>query len=156
MKLRYKLLSACMLLFVTHATAQQLNFSYDQAGNQTTRQWVCVNCRPNGTAATAETKPLELNVKLIDSVKQQIIKRTITASPNPFLENLNLNWQLEEGVSVKNVAVFSVSGVKMHEANPSPQQNNVVFPFQNLASGMYILYITFSDNRRESIKVIKK
>ncbi|RYF09247.1 MAG: hypothetical protein EOO42_24130 [Flavobacteriales bacterium] len=53
MKRPLKLLSIEIVLLSANASAQQLNFTYDQAGNQTTRQWVCVNCRPGGTAAAS-------------------------------------------------------------------------------------------------------
>ena len=146
-----------MLLFSVMANAQQLNFSYDAAGNQTERKWICVNCRPSGsTASTAETTPLKVDVKLLDTAKNITIKRTITASPNPFLENLNVSWQVESGVSVKNITVFNISGMKMTDVDPVPSQNTITIPFQRFATGMYIVYITFSDQRKESIKVIKK
>lgn len=147
-----------LLFLATKTYAQQLNFSYDAAGNQTKREWVCVNCRPSGNAiaSTAESMPLKLEVKTLDTAKRTLVKRTITASPNPFLENLNVNWETESGITVKNISVFSIGGIKMSEVYPGQNQNNVTIPFLRFATGMYILYITFSDNRKESIKVIKK
>lgn len=148
------------LLLLTYTTyAQKLIFSYDAAGNQTERRWVCIGCRPSGsstTASTSESTALKFAVKVIDTAKQISVKRTITASPNPFLENLNVTWEVEKDITVKSISVFTVTGIKTHEVNPSPKQNNVTIPFQRLATGMYLLYITFSDQRKESIKVIKK
>jgi hypothetical protein len=146
-----------LLCMQINAKAQQLVFSYDLAGNQISRQWICVNCPlPRTAEKIAESIPLKIETKLIDSAKQVTYKRTVTASPNPFLENLNVTWQVENEISVKNITVFNISGMKMVEVNPLPNYNNLTIPFQRFATGMYILYITFSDQTKESIKVIKK
>lgn len=34
----------CILGFFKISLAQKLAFSYDAAGNQTERRWVCINC----------------------------------------------------------------------------------------------------------------
>ncbi|RZL44864.1 MAG: T9SS type A sorting domain-containing protein [Pedobacter sp.] len=156
-KTLFRLCTIGLLLISTTTYAQKLTFSYDAAGNQTARTWVCVNCTgTGGTASAPESAPLKLDVKVLDTAKRITVKRTITASPNPFLENLNVNWEVEKDITVKSIAVFTVNGIKTHEVNPGPNLKSVNIPFQNLAIGMYVLYITFSDNRKESIKVIKK
>lgn len=154
----FRLLTLGLLLLSARSYSQQLTFSYDAAGNQTERKWVCINCPvPRGTAVTSASGMLtKVEMKLADTAKRTIVKRTITASPNPFLENLNVNWETESGISVKNISVFTVNGIKVEEANPAPNQHHITIPFQHLATGMYILYVTFSDQRKESIKVIKK
>ncbi len=158
-KTLFRFFTTSLLLLSTGVFAQQLNFSYDEAGNQTKREWVCINCPlpRNAVASSSETSiPVKVEMKLADTAKRTVVKRTIIASPNPLLENLNVNWETESGISVKSISVFAINGMRTHEVKPSPNQNGVTLPFQQLATGMYILYITFSDQRKESIKVIKK
>lgn len=150
-------LAICLLSLPLRTYSQQLTFSYDDAGNQTERKWVCINCTSGKSAgSTLMDAPLKLDVKVLDTAKKTLVKRTIIASPNPLVETLNVNWQTEDGVSVKNIMVFNINGIRTHELNLKPNQNSVTLPFQHLATGAYILYITFSDQRKESIKLIKK
>lgn len=153
----FGLLAICLLSLPSRTFSQQLTFSYDAAGNQTERKWVCVNCtNSNSSNAAMESAPLKLAVKVLDTVKKVTVNRNIIASPNPLVETLNVNWQTEVGVSVKSIMVFNINGIRTHELNPKPNQSSVTLPFQHLATGTYILYVTFSDQRKESIKVIKK
>lgn len=141
-------------LFCYFAHAQKVTFSYDQAGNQQTRAYVCVNCRPT-TAAKPEVTEIKLETsKGGDTTK--IARRKIIASPNPLVETLHLDWETEEGITVTNVKVYTIQGNRVHEVNPSPSQKSTSMQFQHLPVGTYILDITFSDRRKETIKIIKK
>lgn len=135
-------------------SAQKVTFSYDQAGNQQTRTWICVNCRPASASKPDVTEIVLESANKGDSTK--IAKRKIIASPNPFVETLHLDWETEQGISVQNVKVFTIQGNRVHDLKPSPGQNSVTMPFQQLPIGTYILDITFSDKRKETIKIIKK
>lgn len=147
-------LFALFSLFSYAAHAQKVTFNYDPAGNQQTRAYICVNCRP-----MAATKPEVTEIKL-ESPKggdtTKIARRKIIASPNPLVETLNLDWETEEGITVKNVKVYTIQGNRVHEVNPSPSQKSTSMQFQHLPVGTYILDITFSDRRKETVKIIKK
>lgn len=153
MKLTLTLLGV-LCLFEFTAQAQKVIFSYDAAGNQQSRTWICVNCRPATGSKPEVTEIVLESVKKDDGTK--IAKRKIIASPNPLVETLNLDWETEEGISIKNVKVYTIQGSRVHEISPTSQQKNASMQFQHLPVGTYILDITFSDKRKETIKVIKK
>lgn len=148
-------LIAFLCLVGSSLLAQKVIFSYDASGNQQSRQWVCINCMPStGTSKPEITEVVLQSVNKDDGTK--ITKRKIIASPNPLVETLNLDWETEEGISVKNVKVFTVQGNRVHEVSPTPSQKSTSMRFQHLPVGTYILDITFSDKRKETIKVIKQ
>lgn len=142
----------CAFAYKTYA--QKLTFSYDQAGNQQNRTWICVNCMPISASKPDVTEILREIVKKGDSVK--IATRKIIASPNPTVETLNINWETEQNVSVKQIKAYTIQGSKVHELHPLPSEKSVSFRFQHLPVGTYILEITFSDRSKEIIKIIKK
>ncbi len=152
MKLTLTLLGLLCLVGL-NSQAQKVTFSYDAAGNQQSRTYICINCTP----ATA-SKPDVTEIVLTSTKKEdaKTFKRKIIASPNPLIETLNLDWETEEGISVKNVKVFTVQGNRVHEVNPSVNDRSTSMKFQHLPVGTYILDITFSDKRKETIKVIKQ
>ena len=68
-KILFRIFSVGLLLFSIEAYAQKLTFSYDNAGNQTTRTWVCVNCTPpGGVGSSPENAPLKVEVKVLDTL----------------------------------------------------------------------------------------
>lgn len=140
--------------FASEIHAQKLTFGYDQAGNQQRRTWICVNCRQASAAQPQVTEIVLETAMNSDSTKN--FKRKIIASPNPTVETLNLYWETEKDVWVQNVKVYTVQGTRVHELNPLPDEKSVSMPFQHLPVGTYILDITFSDRRKETIKIIKQ
>lgn len=133
--------------------AQQLSFTYDAAGNQTQRQWICINCRP-GTSQSS-TQPLVMEIKSQESDKQQLKMTKIIASPNPFKEILNLSWQSNEQVYVKEIGIYTITGIKTHDLKPGPSQQELSVPFSHMPVGTYIVSVILSNQKRETFKVIK-
>ncbi|WP_410221844.1 T9SS type A sorting domain-containing protein [Pedobacter sp.] len=153
--MKFKILSLLFFLATIgfKGFAQQLSFTYDAAGNQTQRQWICINCRP-GTSQS-NTEPLVMEIKNHDSDKQQLKMTKIIASPNPFKEVLNLSWQSNEKIYVKEISIYTVTGVKTHDLKPTPAQQELAVPFSHMPVGTYIVYIVLSNQKRETFKVIK-
>lgn len=133
--------------------AQKLTFSYDAAGNQTERRWVCVNCLTSKDQTLAQKK----NTENKDEIKKEEfnIGRNIKVHPNPVSEILNVNWQTPEKIFLKSIEVFGMEGNRVFRASYSPGQDQTEITFHRLPPGTYILVGYYSDSKTQSIKIIK-
>ena len=127
---------------------QQLTFQYDAAGNQISRQVICINCSPGVASVQEEILPLAK-----DSI---LAGRQFSAYPNPVTEVLNLQWKTGDASYMKVIDVFSVNGTRLQHKVLSSQQTEASLSFFNLSPGMYILRGVYSDGRQESLKVLKQ
>ena len=127
---------------------QQLTFQYDAAGNQISRQMVCINCSPAVASVQEEILPLKK-----DSL---MAGRQFSAYPNPVTEILNLHWKTGDASYLKVIDVFSVNGTRLQHKDLSSQQTEATLSFFNLSPGMYVLRAVYSDGRQESLKVLKQ
>lgn len=139
-----------------HAAAQQVVFSYDAAGNQISRSWICVNCTQVLAAPSADQIAVLDNSTLVKDEEKTSTFRSLTTYPNPVTETLNLEWKADKGVFIKSVEVFSMGGLKVFQDSYSPQQTQSVITFGNIPAGGYILRALYSDGKKEIVKIIKQ
>lgn len=145
-----------IILFVSisfySTQAQELVFQYDNAGNQTVRRWVCINCPPPYTTASkAQDLSLTLNGVIEDSPK-----RGLSVYPNPLKEQLNIEWWADDKEFIQKLEVFTLNGVRIFFKNHTENERQSSFSFLELAAGTYLLRATYSTNRFEIIQVIKQ
>lgn len=127
---------------------QQLTFQYDAAGNQISREVICVNCTPAVASVLEEILP---------PAKDSLLAgRQFSAYPNPVTEILNLQWKTGDESYLKIIDVFSVNGTSLQHKVLSSKQTEATLSFFNLSPGMYILRAVYSDGRQESLKVLKQ
>ena len=139
------------LLFCFTISAQtKLTFSYDGAGNQTTRI-LCINCLPQSA------KP----VKEIDAVAESDLEKffpedVISYYPNPVKEELYLQWELAHDNYVTSINLYSITGqlLRTFQANKTTKSLNITF--QNYAVGVYLVVLSYQDGGEKSIKIIKQ
>jgi hypothetical protein len=136
--------------------AQQLSFSYDAAGNQIERKWVCINCVP--AQASVGGKNTELNRGLLKKQEVELsgqAGRSVKAYPNPVREILHVNWQItEKDIAVKRLQVFNITGVKLYDQNVIGTDQFEI-AFNQYPAGTYLFMVTYSDNKKETLKIIK-
>ena len=101
-----KYLACLAILFtfcVPESNAQQLSFSYDAAGNQVVRQWICVNCPSGQTAAVPSDKLTALDKSLLGPQTDvtSSATRSLKAFPNPVTETLKVEWSASHGIFIK-------------------------------------------------------
>lgn len=140
--------------------AQKLVFSYDAAGNQERREWICVSCRGNNSIVKILADIPKEDIMLLKEKEKEMSgdqqkSYFLTASPNPVKEDLKVQWTTPEDVSVKTIAVFSVNGAKLFENSPILAEQYTNLSFINLPAGIYLLVATYSNGKRETLKIVK-
>lgn len=149
------LLKIILALLICKGYGQELSFQYDNAGNQTERKWICINCPPPYTTSNLVNKSTELKFKN-NFEEGSELNRGLSAYPNPTLETLKLSWFNDDDDYIKSLAVFSLSGVKLISINCSKNQRETTISFIQYAAGTYLLKATYSSDREEIIKIIKQ
>ncbi len=133
--------------------AQKLSFSYDASGNQTERRWVCINC-PSAKQMVSDKKTLaKLNNEEIGN--GLTTERGLKAYPNPLKEVLNLSWGVPEKIFLKTIDIYSVGGNSVFKKSYGPSDRQTSIPFQDLPPGTYLLLGRYSDDKTETVKLIK-
>lgn len=155
-----KLLLCCLVLFCFKSSlfAQELSFEYDNAGNQTIRRWICINCpviravKKDGLISAATSKDSVTNKVPVNTESG----RKLTAYPNPVTEVLNVKWSAGDQSYVTSIDVFSMTGVRIYHRNYGPGQGETSISFSGLGPGSYVVRVLYSDNKQEVLKIIKQ
>lgn len=155
---KFLLITCIFFCYASTALAQeQLTFQYDAAGNQVLRQWVCIGCTAATTSAVTDAQIEALNKSVIwKEAGSSSAKRSLKAYPNPVSETLQVEWQSTDGVSVKSLEVFSLNGIRVFQGSYPPKQNSTSISFLDMVPGGYILRASYSDGKKEAIKIIKQ
>ena len=83
----------------------------------------------------------------IDDVSDSDVK----AYPNP----INKNITISSNKLIRQLDIFDISGKKVYSGNNS-NSSFIQINSENLKSGYYILNVTYSDNSKDSLKLIKE
>jgi hypothetical protein len=128
----------------------KINFSYDAAGNQISRV-LCINC-----ASKVTKDDIKENAVIAEESLEKISEDVISYYPNPVKEELYLQWDLKEDNYVTSVKVYSVTGQALKNYQGNKTIKNLIIPFQNLPSGLYIVEISYSVGEEKNIKIVKQ
>ncbi|WP_159075847.1 T9SS type A sorting domain-containing protein [Muricauda brasiliensis] len=138
----------------------RVQFSYDSAGNQTLRDWVCINCGTSKEAVVDSTKVEE--VALENDILEGILDKknitgtsTIVAYPNPVTEQLTVEW-VDNEKQVAQVILFSGIGQQLFQRTIKSRQGNTNIDFGIYAPGRYILSVYYTDNTNQTFHILKK
>jgi hypothetical protein len=80
----------------------------------------------------------------------------LMAYPNPLTEILNVKWWNDDQVYVKNIEVFTLSGVRLFSKTYSDKERETSISFLDFAAGSYLLKASYSNNKQEVVKLIKQ
>ncbi|WP_304064841.1 T9SS type A sorting domain-containing protein [Pedobacter glucosidilyticus] len=152
-KIYFIILCTCCLMLKLQAQ-ERLTFTYDAAGNQTQRKWICANCSSSAYRPTEEQVKLLNDSKFADEDKEP--KRSLEGFPNPVTEQMQVKWSSNEQIYVKQLMLFSVLGVKVLEKTFQSYEQSTILDFTSLAPGIYVLQAIYSDNLKETLKIFKK
>ena len=149
----------CITIICSYSAAYAqpgLTFQYDAAGNQIERQWICINC----TQQQLNSIPGEIITAFNDSEfsKKQdefAVVRLIKAFPNPVAGTLKVELTSNNGVFIKSLEVFSLTGARVYHGKNITKQDNTTISFLNMIPGGYILRAEYSDGKRESLRIMK-
>lgn len=146
-----RLLTVAVTFFSAYCYSQGLygavNFEYDSAGNQKTRELeICLNCGDRtGSQENSSFKKIEENSE-----------STLTYFPNPVSEQLQLQWQNLELDYITAIDLYTLSGQKMYTSNFDFTVTETVLDFTPYAAGIYNLLVTYKNGDIKTVKIVKK
>lgn len=142
------------LLFLSKSINGQnrIKFNYDSAGNQTQR-YICFGC----SAAKIEDNPFVdvENIMTKEEIQEDNETSNVKYFPNPVLEELNVNWTNSQESNLQKIDLYSLNGQFIKSYIISKDNGSIVIPFNNYAEGYHNLILSFSDNNRKTIKIVK-
>lgn len=139
------------LLFCVISNAQtKIKFSYDTAGNQTSRI-LCVNCPPE---TGKQIKEIEAIVD--EDLEKFSEEDVISYYPNPVKEELYLKWELTDDNYVTSIQVFSMTGQILTTYQTTKKNNTQNILFQSYPSGVYVVLLNYKSGDPKTIKIIKQ
>jgi len=122
-----------------------IHFAYDNAGNQIKRSFA-ISKSANQIAEVAET--------FVEEKQEEI--SLLEYYPNPVENNLTITWAKSINSNVTSVFVFNMSGKLIKNFSPSQKGQELILSFHDVATGVYIINITFSNGKQDSFKILKK
>lgn len=142
-----------LLLFSLSVKSQnqtKIKFSYDTAGNQTSRI-LCVNCPPETGKQVKEIEAI---------IEEDLVKiegeDMISYYPNPVKEELYLKWELTNDNYVTSIQLFSLTGQVLKTFQETKNTNTQNILFQSYPSGVYVVLVNYQSGAPKSFKIIKQ
>ena len=137
-------------LFSTAQNQTKIKFSYDNAGNQTSRT-LCVKCPPE---TGKQIKEIEA---IVDEDLEKIEgEDMISYYPNPVKEELYLKWELTDDNYVTSIQLFSLTGQVLKTFQGTKNTNTQNILFQAYPSGVYVVLVNYKSGAPKSFKIIKQ
>ena len=116
---------------------------------------VCLTCSKSSKEKTVvdSTAVAETPKDIKDSFLEEDSK--ITAYPNPVTDILQVEWIPTEK-KVDQIILFSFDNKQLFHKKVNHKLNSLDLNFNRYPSGGYIVLVLYSDNSKQSFKVIKK
>lgn len=142
------------LIFCTSAIYAQdkLAFKHDTAGNQISRQRICLNCNPASRPATTETD----SINLVAEDLKQINDFQLKSHPNPVVDELYVEWINNPEMLVSKIQLFSNNSQLLLDMNINNKQGEQTVNFSGFPVGIYHIVVHYNNQTRKSFKIVKK
>lgn len=137
--------------FAFSQNANRISFDYDTAGNQS-RRYICL-CTEKQSSEVAVKEVEQLNEDNLQKLNEEDL---ISFYPNPLQEKLFLKWELINNKKVTQIELYTFSGQLINSYNDLETVNSKEIYFSNLAVGMYLINMVYTDGEQKSITIIKK
>jgi hypothetical protein len=145
-----KLLFLLFLLSFSSNAQTKIKFSYDNAGNQTSRI-LCMGCPPETGKQIKEIEAL-----VDEDLKKFSTEDLFSYYPNPVKEELYLKWELTNDNYVTSIQVISMEGQVLNAYQASKTNNTQNILFQSYPSGIYVVLLHYKSGDPKTIKIIKQ
>lgn len=153
----------CLLVFLGKAQEDPLVapiqqganiFSYDEAGNQIFRGYICNNCPVLSKSETQEKQTPSAN---LSSVEDDTLWREIKIYPVPVKDILTIVWSDKVDSLIDEVSLYEQSTVhwKFQQQNIPNLNKQVQINMTNYYLGVYVLTFTLKDGRTISKNITK-
>ncbi|REG97998.1 T9SS type A sorting domain-containing protein [Flavobacterium aquicola] len=152
------LTTGCSLNFTKtfpNSTISKITFTYDNAGNQTSRT-LCLSGCTSKSATQSKEMVKEIAAITDDDLEKFSSEDVISYYPNPVKEELFLKWQQAEDNSVSSIVVYGLDGqvLKTYLENRNISTQNI--SFQSYPIGIYIVALIYTSGEQKTIKIIKQ
>jgi hypothetical protein len=141
-------------LFVSKSysqSADRISFAYDFAGNQSART-LCISCLTSRVNNNNDNSAKAQEEKLQKFFPEDVL----SYYPNPVKEELYLKWELVNNIKVTTIDLYSVSGQLIKQINEFNTANTHIISFNELAVGMYLLNLNYSNGEVKTINIAKQ
>lgn len=133
---------------VFEGKAQSLRFTYDPAGNQSTRELICREC-------IGTVDPSENRITQTDLLPTQP-KKKVRYYPNPVTDELHLEWTTENEVYLSSIVIYSLNGAYLKTYSNLEKQTAIQIPFYLYPEGVYSLLLHYTNGEQLPVKILKK
>lgn len=89
-----------------------------------------------------------------DEYEDIYVKNSLIASPNPFIDELQLQLPVSNKEQVVNIALYNLQGQVIYRRSVTADTQSLTIPTQNIQAGLYMVQATLGD-QIFSIKAIK-
>ena len=151
MKTSLLLLGMCWMCNLS--SAQTLQFTYDNAGNQVKRELVTLTVNSLMNTNSVETEQEE-DTLLPESKSLNDNSTTIEFYPNPVVDLLNVEWDFD--LELTELMIFDNQGKLLQIKKVSKDATNEIFNFSTYAPGVYYVRAFDAQQQSKSYKIIKK
>lgn len=141
-----------VLQFILSTAQDKLAFKYDTAGNQISRQRICLNCTPSVKASIASLD----SIPVVAIEESKLLNSKLTTYPNPVIDELALEWVDNPEKLPSKVQLNSFDGRVLYQLVLKEKQREQTIDFSNYSSGVYVLTVYYTNGKKETIKIIKK
>ena len=128
----------------------KIMFSYDEAGNQTSRFYILISNR-SSNAANTDVKKLK-----DDDLFTSDVSEKIKYFPNPVKEELFVQWTNDAEKSVQTITLYNSAGMQLQVFKISETENTSTINFKDLPSGFYSVELFYTNGDQKNLKVIKQ
>ena len=129
---------------------QKLQFSYDIAGNQTSRKYIVVSNR----LANKNSKQIK-NLVASDLLTSDVSEE-IKFYPNPVQEDLFIQWIETVEKKVVQLQLFNMSGQLLKTFPNNKGNDSMTINFQDFPSGIFNLILEYASADKKVLKIVKK
>lgn len=153
MKKRLHQLAIMLILCICWTTnAQNLEFTYDNSGNQVKRELV-LSINSMSTNNYEETEQEE-DTMLPKSNSLNDNATSIEIFPNPVVDILNVNWNYD--LQIVEIMLFDNTGKLLQLKKVYEGTTREAFNLSSYATGIYYIRVFDTSKQSKSYKIIKK
>jgi choice-of-anchor B domain-containing protein len=107
----------------------------------------------NGCGTVGFTTTISVSgITNVDELDQSLYE--LTASPNPFSEDLNIKYQIESSFKESNILIFNILGQQIDLISLNNKEGNINV-LANQSSGIFFIRMEVDGKLSETIKVVK-
>ena len=130
---------------------KRIKFTYDSAGNQTSRIICLNNCAAKNSNEVYKDSATITEQDLIKDVEYE----ELSYYPNPVKEELYVKWKNKNEIFVSSIEIYSMTGQLIKNYSNLKNKENVSIAFQSFPVGMYNLLLYYTNGEKKTLKIVK-